>query len=126
MFHPSIGFGPEMLVHPFDQVSARRGWLEWIGKVLRFPRYLVAPELHDAHRVRRLAVIRENQFRNPKIAASNDSSHRESLLARLTGALGLVVAPPPLSLARFRVIQHRVFVIDKVFRFEIVGIGCRP
>src|SRR5271157_5833199 len=44
-------------VHPFDILSARCAGLEWIRKVLRFPRNLVAPELHDAHSVGWLAVI---------------------------------------------------------------------
>jgi hypothetical protein len=38
----------------------------------------------------------------------------------------LYVAPTAGSLARLRVFQHRIFVIDAVLRFKIVGIGRRP
>src|SRR5256884_9310195 len=49
-----------------------------------------------------------------------------SLFVRLTSALLLYVASTAGSLAGLRVFQHRVLVIDEVFRFKIVGIGRRP
>jgi hypothetical protein len=63
-----------MVVHPFDPLSAKCGGHEWIREVLRFPRHLVALELHDAHGVGRLAVIGQDEFRNPKIAAAKSES----------------------------------------------------
>src|SRR6202045_4355342 len=113
-------------VHPFDPLSARCGSHEWIRKVLCFPRNLVAPELHDAHGVRRLGVICQDEFGDPKITAANDSSDSKPLFARLTSALVLYVASTAGSLARLRVFQHRVLAIDAVLRFKIVGIGRRP
>src|SRR5580692_6834144 len=80
-----------LCAHPFDPLSAKCGSREWIRKVLRFPRNLVARELHDAHRVRRLAVIGQDQFGHPKITAANDSSDSKPLLVRLAGALALYV-----------------------------------
>src|SRR5271156_6085728 len=59
-----------LCVHPFDPLSSRCGSREWVGKVLCFPRNLVAPELHDAHGVGRLAIIGYDQFSDPKIAAA--------------------------------------------------------
>src|SRR5580658_3077207 len=99
-------------VHPFDPLSAPCGSHERIRKVLCFPRNLTAPELHDAHRVGRLAVIRQDEFGDPKIAAANDSSDREPLVARLTGALVLYVAPAAGALPRLRIFEHRVLVVD--------------
>src|SRR5579862_3411109 len=89
-------------------------------------RNLIARELHDAHGVRWLAVVREDQFGDPKIAPANDAPNREPFLARLAGALALYVAATASSLARLRVIQHRVLVINEVLRFRIVGIRRRP
>src|SRR5208282_6707486 len=78
--------------HSFHPLSARCGSHEWIGKVLCFPRNLVAVELHDAHGVRRLAVICQDQFGDPKITAADDSSDGKPFFARLTSALALYVA----------------------------------
>src|SRR5580693_3095202 len=115
-----------LCVHPLDPLSARCGSHEWIRKILCFPRNLVVPELHDAHGVGRLAVIRQDEFGDPKITAANDSPDRKPLLVWLAGALALYVAPAAGSLAGLRVFQHRVLVIDAVLRFKIVGIGRRP
>ena len=88
-----------LCVHPFDPLSAKCGGREWIRKVLCFPRNLVALELHDAHRVGRLAVICQNEFGDPKITAANDLPDSKPLFARLTGALVLYVASTAGSLA---------------------------
>src|SRR5271165_1762918 len=88
-----------LCVHPFDPLSAPCGSNEWICKVLCFPRNLVVPELHDAHGEGRLAVIGQDEFGDPKIAAANDSSDSKPLLARLTGALVLYVASTAGSLS---------------------------
>src|ERR1700739_2821809 len=101
-----------LCVHPFDPLSAPCGSHEWIRKVLCFARNLAVPELHDAHGVGRLAVIRQDQFGNPKIGAADGSSDRKPLFVRLTGSLTLYVASTAGSLARLRVIQHRVLVIN--------------
>src|ERR1700730_3762482 len=117
---------PRLCVHPFDPLSAPCGGPEWIRKVLCFPRNLVVPELHDADGVGRLAVICQDEFSDPKITAANDSPDSKPLFARLTSALVLYVASTAGSLARLRVFQHRVLVIDAVLGFKIVGIGRRP
>src|ERR1700678_2365837 len=115
-----------LCVHPFDPLSTECGSQEWIRKVLRFPRDLVAPELHDAHGVGRLAVIGQDELGDPKLAAANDSSDGKPLFARLTGALILYVASTAGSLTRLRVFQHGVLEVDAVLGFKIVGIGRRP
>src|SRR5271154_4434193 len=88
-----------LCVHPFDPLSAECGSHEWIRKVLCFPRNLVAPELHDAHGVGRLAVICQDEFANPKITAANGSLDSKPLFARLTSALVQYVASTEGSLA---------------------------
>jgi hypothetical protein len=85
--------------HPFDPLSAPRAGLERIRKVLCFPCNLVAAELHDAHGVGRLPVVRQNILGNPKIISANDSPHSEALPARLIGARDLYVAPTADSFA---------------------------
>src|SRR5579863_3819774 len=88
-----------LCVHPLDPLSAPCGSHEWIGKVLCFPRDLVVPELHDADGVGRLAVICQDEFGDPKITATNDSSDSKPLVARLTSSLVLYVASTAGSLA---------------------------
>src|SRR6185503_2821513 len=88
--------GPEHPMASRDPLNqlAPPGWrLEGVCKVLRLSRYHVTSELHDAHCVRRLTVIGQNEFSDPEIAAANDSLDRKSLFARLTRALILYVAP---------------------------------
>ena len=88
-----------LCIHPFDPLSARCRSHEWIRKVLCFPPNLVAPELHDAHGVGRLAVICQGEFSDPKIPAANNSSDGKPLFVRLTSALALYVASTAGSLA---------------------------
>src|SRR5580658_5518836 len=96
---PSNSRASRLCVHPFDPLSAPCGSREWIREVLCFPRNLIVPELHDAHGAGRLAVIRYDQFGDPKITAANDSSDSKPLFARLTSALVLYVASTAGSLA---------------------------
>src|SRR5579864_7360448 len=108
-----------LCVHPFHILSAPCGSREWTRKVLRFPRNLVALELHDAHRVGRLAVIGQDKFGDPKIAAANNSPDRKPLFARLTGALALYAASAAGALAWLRIFQHGGRVIDAVLGLKI-------
>src|SRR5215467_9344508 len=86
-------------VHPFYVLSTSRAGLEWIGKVLCFSGNLVAAELHDADGVRRLAVVRQDKFGNPKVTAANDSLDGKALLVRLDrpGDLNVAAAADPLA-----------------------------
>jgi len=88
-----------LCVHALDPLRSPCGSHEWIRKVLRLPRNLVVFELHDAHGVGRLAVICQDEFGDPKIAAANDSPDGKPLVARLTGALALYVTSTAGSLA---------------------------
>ena len=86
-------------VYPFHILSASWAGLEWIRKVLRFSRNLVASELHDAYGVGWLAVIREDELGYPKITAANDSLDSKALLVRLDRAGDLYVEAAAYSLA---------------------------
>src|SRR3984957_8272426 len=88
-----------LCVHPFDHLSAKCGSHEWIRKILCFSHNLVAPELHDAHGIGRLAIICQDEIGDPKITATNESSDNKPLLARLTRALALYIASAAGSLA---------------------------
>ena len=96
----SLWFGGRYeYAHLFHPLSAPRAGLERIRKVLCFPCNFVAVELHDAHGVGGLPVIRKNILGDPNITAANDSPNGEALFARLIGACDLYVAPTADSLA---------------------------
>src|SRR5271166_3800969 len=91
--------------HPLNPLRARRSWLEWVAKVLGLAGHLAIEELHDAHRIGWLAVIRQDEFRDPEVARADDAAHTEALGVRLRGASGLDVVPAPDALARLRVLE---------------------
>src|SRR3954447_7095539 len=108
--------------HPLNQVRARRSGLEGVAKVLGLAGHLAIQELHDAHRIGRLAVIREDEFRDPEVAPADDAAHREALRVRLRGARGLDVVPAPDALARLRVLEHSVLSVNVVLNVEVICI----
>src|SRR5579871_2935348 len=87
-----IAYGGWSCVHPFHPFSARCGSQERVREVLCFPRNLGANELHNAHGIKRLGVIGQNEFGDPKIAAADGSPDCKLLFIRLTGALALYIA----------------------------------
>ena len=94
--------------HPIrsTQWRARRSGLERVGEVLGLAGHLAIEELHDAHRIGRPAVIREDELRDPEVARADDAAHPEALRVRLRDAGGLDVAPAPDALARLRVLEQ--------------------
>src|SRR6478609_617826 len=76
-----------------DKMRARRCRLERVGEILRFARHQPVAEFHDAYRIRRCAVIAENEFGDPQIAAPDNSPDREALRVRLHAPALLDVAP---------------------------------
>src|SRR5271156_4067843 len=77
----------------------RGSGLETVGKVLGLAGDLAIEELHDAYRIGRPAIIREDEFRDPEVARADDAAHRETLRVRLRDARDLDVAPAPDALA---------------------------
>jgi hypothetical protein len=107
-------------------MRARRSGLERIGEVLGLAGHLAIEELHEAHRIGRLAVIREDEFRDPEIARTDDAAHREALRVRLRGARGLDVAPAPDALARLRVFEYCIISVYVVLNVEVICVRGGP
>src|ERR1700733_10387105 len=66
-------------LHPLNPLCARRSRLERVAEVLGLAGNLAIQKLHDADRVRRLAIIGQDELRHPEVARSNDPAHREAL-----------------------------------------------
>src|SRR5271168_3988651 len=101
-------------------MRTRRSRVKPIGKILRFVGHQSFAEFHDAHRVRRYAVIAKYEFSDPEIAAADDSLDRETLLVRLDESALLNVVPAADPFARLRIIKHGILAVDFMFDVEIV------
>src|ERR1700733_15230007 len=113
-------------LHPLDQMRARRSWLERVAKVLGLAGDLAIQELHDAHRIGRPAVVREDEFRDPEVAGADDSAHRKAFEVRLHGARGLDVVPAPDALTRLRILKHGVLSVYVVLYIEVIRVRSGP
>src|SRR5215469_13802604 len=79
-------------IHPLNPLSARRARFERITEVLGFADHLPVPEFHNAHRIRRLLVIDNDEFSDPEVGSAEYPPHREAFLVRLreTGCLNVM------------------------------------
>src|SRR5450631_198293 len=91
--------------HSLDPLRARRSGLERVGKVLGLAGHLAILEFHDAHRIGRPAVIREDELRDPEVARADDAPHLEAFEVRLRYARGLDIVPAPDAFARLRILE---------------------
>src|SRR5271167_716476 len=115
------------LRHWLDPVRPPRRRREWIGKVLRFVGHLAPTELHDAHRVSSLFLIRDEVLGNPQGACTHYSPHLEP--RRLVGVMpaeSLDVASALDAFARLGIVANGIIEVNVVLRFEISGGGCCP
>src|SRR5271165_6299650 len=112
--------------HSLNPTRARGSRLERVGKVLGLAGHLAIQELHDAHRIGRSAVIREDEFRDPEVARADDAAHPEALRVRLSDARGLDVVPAPDALARLRVLEHCVLPVYVVLDIEVICVRGGP
>src|ERR1700757_4369211 len=117
---------PYLSFHSFDPLSPRRPRLERVAEVLRLADHLPALEFHDADRVERLPVIRQDEFADPKIAAAEHASHSEAFRVRLSGARCLNVGSTSDAFTRLRILEHCISSVDLVLRRKVVGVGGRP
>src|SRR5438270_7204904 len=97
-----------------------------IGEILRFVGHQSFAEFHDAHRVRRHAVIGKYEFSDPEIAAADHSPDRKALLVWLDESTLLNVVPAADPLARLRIIEHGILVVDFMFDREIARVRSIP
>src|SRR5450755_505341 len=109
-----------------DPLRARRSGLERVGKVLGLAGHLAILELHDAHRIGRPAVIREDELRDPEVARADDAPHLEALGARLRDARSMDIVPALDALARLRVLEQCVLSVYVVLDIEGISIGGSP
>src|SRR4051794_38789375 len=97
-----------------------------ISEILRFVGHQSFAKFHDAHCVRRYAVIGKHEFSDPEIAAADNSSDRKTLLVWLNEATFLNVVPAANPLARLRIIKHSILAIDFMFDLEIARVRSIP
>ena len=118
--------GSRLCVHPLDPLCAPCGSHKSIRKVLCLPRNLVAPELQDAHGVTRFAVIRQDEFSDPKVAGTEDAPHGKALLVRLRKTRRLNIAPAANPFTGLRVLKHGIVVINLVLCLEVIRVRGGP
>src|SRR5580692_8668019 len=100
---------------------ASPGWrLERVGEILGLVHHLTAAELHNAHRVRVLPLIRNGIFRNPDVTPPKNSLNLEA--GRFAGMMtpqSLQILSSEDALARLGIVANRVVVVDIVFCVDI-------
>src|SRR6266487_6285755 len=109
-----------------DPLSSPSRCLERIGKVLRLVGNLAIAKLHNADCLRWLLVIAEHVLGDPEIADPKDAPDGEAQLRWVVSAKGLNVVATADSLARLRILDQDVVVIDLVFRFNVPSCGGCP
>src|SRR5437868_4527898 len=88
-----LDFIANISAHPLDPLSARRPRLEGIAEVLGLTGNLPVSELHDTHRVRRRAVICQDEFSDPKVGSTEYALDLKALLVRLGKTRRVNIAP---------------------------------
>src|SRR5258705_6687038 len=97
-----------------------------IGEILRFVGHQSFAEFHDAHRVRRYAVIAKYEFSDPEIADADNSPDGKTLLVWLEPPALLNVVPTADPLTRLRIIKHSILAVDFMFDLEIARVRSIP
>jgi hypothetical protein len=116
----------ELFLLVLDPLSSPGRWLEQIGKVLCLVGHLAIAKLHNADCLSWLLVVAEHVLGDPEIAVPNDAPDGEAQLRRVVSAKGLNVVATADSLARLRILDQDVVVIDLVLRFNVTGCrGCQ-
>jgi hypothetical protein len=83
-------------------------------------------ELHDADRIRRPPVIREDEFRDPEVACADDTADTEVFQVWLGLARRSDVVSAPDALSRLRIFEQRVFPVYFVLEIEIAFVRGGP
>ena len=114
------------LPRSLNKMRTRGRGVELIGEILGFAGHQPVAEFHDAHGVRRDAVIAKYEFSDPEIAAADHSPDRKALLVWLNEPALLNVVPAADPLARLRIMKHGILVVDFMFDLEIVRVRSIP
>src|SRR5215470_7556760 len=109
---PSGSRAANVSKHLLNPLNARRARFERIPEVLGFADHLPFPELHNAHRVRRLPVVGKDEFGDPEVGSAEYPPHREAFLVRLRETRCLNVMPATDALARLRILEHCVLLVN--------------
>jgi hypothetical protein len=117
-----LDFIANISAYSLDPLSARGPRLEGIAEVLGLTGNLSVPELHDTHRVRRQAVVCEDEFSDPKVGNTEYTPHHKALLVRLRKTRRLNIAPTADPLPGLRVLKHCIVMVNLVLYLEIVRI----
>src|SRR5580700_2119191 len=118
--------GDAQSMYLLDPLSARGPRREGIAEILGLAGNLAVSKLHDAHRVRRQAVVRKNEFTDPKVGSTEYAPHAKALLVRLRGTRRLNIAPAADPLPGLRVLEHGIVVVNLVLRLEIIRVRGGP
>src|SRR5271165_822232 len=116
--HPSF--------HSFHPLGARWTRLKWRAEILCFANHLFSVEFHDAYNKCRLIIIGDDDFADPKTAATQQTSDREPFLIRLSHTRFLYPLTTADPFTRLRILEDRALLVDLVLGGEIVGVGRRP
>jgi len=108
--------------YPLDPLSARSPRLKGIAEVLGLTGNLRVSELHDAHRVRRQAVVCKDEFSDPKLGSTEYAPHPKALLVRLRRTRRLNIAPTADPLPGLWVLKHCIVVVNLVLCLEIIRV----
>src|SRR5580658_2133670 len=117
-----LDFTANISAYPLDPLSARGPRLEGIAEVLGLTGNLAVCELHDTHRVRRQAVVCQNEFTDPKVGGAEYAPHRKALLVRLRSTRRLNIAPAADPFPGLRVLKHCIVVVNLVLCLEIIRV----
>src|ERR1700676_1785637 len=112
--------------HRLAPLSARGPRLEGVAEVLGLTGNLAVFELHDAHRVRRHAVVGQDEFSDPKVGSTEYAPHAKALLVRLRRTRRLNIAPAADPFPGLRVLKHGIVVVNFVLRLEIIRVRGGP
>src|SRR6202042_2922286 len=82
--------------------------------------------LHDADRVGGRTVIGDHALAHPQVAAALNPADGEVAFGRVPAALRLDLVPASEALTGLRVVQDRVFGVDRVLEIDVPALRGLP
>src|SRR5262249_942271 len=121
-----LGGNDYVSTHPLDPLNPRRARFERITEVLGFAGHLPVPELHNAHRVRRLPVVGQDEFSDPEVGSTEYPPQRKPFLVLLAERTCLSLSPAAVASARLPFLAPRVLSVNPIPGFEVIPVGGGP